>query len=478
SYGLLNSNKFPNDFLFGAATSAYQIEGAWNISGKGENIWDRYTHTHPELILDGSNADVACDSYHKYEEDIALIKNMGVQFYRFSLSWSRILPTGFSDQINPDGIRYYNNLINLLIKNNIIPLVTIFHWDTPQPVEDLGGFTNELMADWFEDYARVVFENFGDRVKLWITFNEPKQTCLHGYGSDGLAPGYKLSGTGDYLCAHNLIKAHARAYHLYDKKFRSKQNGNISIAIDAFWTEPATNSTWDKEAAERSMAFTFGWFGNAIFDSNGDYPEAMKKLVAERSKKEGFKRSRLPEFTKKEVKYIRGTFDFLGLNHYSTVLIKDVPFPPIFGKPSVEKDSRTATLYDPSWPSGSTWWLKVVPWGFTKLLAWLKNTFGNVPIYITENGFGDHGEIDDQGRINYHKLYLSALLDAIYEHNVNVKAYAAWSLMDNFEWKDGYVNRFGLYHVDFNDPEKKRKPKASAEYYRKVIAARKIDGID
>ncbi|KAF2897348.1 hypothetical protein ILUMI_08827 [Ignelater luminosus] len=469
---------FPDDFLFGTATASYQIEGAWNLSGKGENVWDRFTHTSPELIIDRSNGDVACDSYHKYEDDVVLLKKMGVQFYRFSLSWSRILPQGFAYKINPDGIRYYNNLINLLIKNNIIPLVTIFHWDTPQPLEDLGGFTNELMTDWFEDYARVVFENFGDRVKLWLTFNEPKQICLQGYGRNRNAPGYNSSGIGDYLCGHNLIKAHAKVYHLYDKEFRSKQNGNVSITIDLEWMEPGTNSTADREAAERSLAFSFGWYADPIFHPNGDYPEIMRKLVSERSKREGFRRSRLPQFTKEEVEYIKGTYDFLGLNHYTTFLGKDISEILTDGKPSVEKDSRTVTWQDPSWTASTSGWLKVVPWGFTKSLIWLNNRYQNVPIYITENGVSDHGEIDDQGRINYYKHYLSALLDAIHDHNVSVKAYTAWSLLDNFEWRDGYISRFGLHHVDFNDPGRKRTPKASAEYYRKVIAARKIDGID
>ncbi|KAF2886265.1 hypothetical protein ILUMI_19908 [Ignelater luminosus] len=478
SYGRLNPNKFPDDFLFGIASASYQIEGAWNLSGKGENIWDRYTHTHPELILNRTNGDIACNSYHRYEEDVALIKKLGVQFYRFSLSWTRILPIGFSSKINPDGIRYYNNLINLLMKNDIIPIITIFHWDTPQHLEELGGFTNALMANWFEDYARVVFENFGDRVKVWITFNEPKEICLKGYGGDEKAPGYNLSGTADYICAHNLMKAHARAYHLYDKQFRSKQNGQISIVMDTFWMEPATNLTWDKKAAERRLAFIFGWYAHPVYSSNGDYPDVMKKYVARRSKREGFKRSRLPNFTKEEVNYIKGTYDFLGLNHYSTVLTKNVLFEPIFGKPSVEKDSMTVTEYDPSWPNSKASWLKVVPWGFTKLLVWLKNAYGNVPIYITENGFADDGEIDDKDRINYHKLYLSALLDAMHKYKVNVKAYTIWSFMDDFEWRDGYMTRFGLYHVDFNDPGRNRTPKASAEYYRKVIAARKIDGID
>ncbi|KAF2887322.1 hypothetical protein ILUMI_18851, partial [Ignelater luminosus] len=441
---------------------------------KGENIWDRYTHEHPYFMLDGSNGDIACDHYHKYKEDIALMKKMGIQFYRFSLSWSRILPTGFAYQVNPDGIRFYNDIINTLIENDIIPLVTMFHWDTPQPLQDLGAFANEMMVEWFEDYARVVFENFGDRVKMWLTFNEPRQTCWEGIGLDRQAPDHNSSGIGDYLCAHNLIKAHARAYHLYDKKFKPRQHGRVSLAVDAQWMVPKTNSTADKNAAERSLLFTFGWYTDPIYGRKGDYPEVMNKFVAERSKKEGFKKSRLPVFTKEEVAYIKGTYDFFGLNHYTSFTISDAPEFPIGGKPSLVEDARLIAGQDPNWPSTAADWLKIVPWGFTKTLKWIKHRYGNVPIIITENGLADYREIDDQDRINYHKLYLSALLDAIYNHNVKVEGYAIWSIMDNFEWRGGYVVGFGLYDVNFEDPERKRTPKASVQFYKNVIASRRI----
>ncbi|KAF2894139.1 hypothetical protein ILUMI_12035, partial [Ignelater luminosus] len=442
---------------------------------KGENIWDRYTHDHPYFILDGQNGDIACDSYHHYKTDMTLMKHLDVDFYRFSLSWSRILPTGFAYQVNPDGIRYYNDVINHCIENDVIPIVTMFHWDTPQPLQDLGGFANELMVDWFEDYARVVYENFGDRVKMWLTFNEPRQICYEGVGNNDKAPGSNSSGIGDYLCSHNLIKAHARAYHLYDKEFRHKQHGKVSITIDGENTWPATNSTADKEAAERIMAFTFGWYTDPIYHPNGDYPEVMKKFVAERSKKEGFKKSRLPEFTKEEVEYIKGTYDFFGLNHYTTVEVADIPDPPIGGKPSLFTDARATVGYNPSWPSTSAPWLKIVPWGFTSVLKWIKDRYGDVPIYVTENGYADNTEkLDDQGRIDFHTQYLSALLDAIYDHQVNVKAYTVWSLFDNFEWRDGFVTRFGLYDVDYDHPDRIRTPKASSEFFKKVIATRRI----
>lgn len=215
--------------MLGVATASYQIEGAWNEGGKGENIWDNLTHSRPELIADGSSGDIACDSYHHLEDDVAMLKNLGVDFYRFSLSWSRILPKGYSYQVNQEGIDYYNNLINALLAEGIEPMVTLYHWDLPQVLQDLGGWPNELMADYFEDYARVAFENFGDRVKTWITFNEPLNTCYQGYGNVLKAPALNITGFADYLCVHTVLKSHARAYHVYDEEFRSAQNGKNGI---------------------------------------------------------------------------------------------------------------------------------------------------------------------------------------------------------------------------------------------------------
>ncbi|KAK4883853.1 hypothetical protein RN001_000124 [Aquatica leii] len=469
----INENKFPDDFLFGTATASYQVEGAWNTNGKGENIWDRYTHQYPDKILDKSNGDVACDSYNKLEEDVRLLKNMNVDFYRFSVSWSRILPKGFAYQVNADGIRYYNNLIDLLISNGITPMVTMFHWDTPQNLEYFGGFTNSLIVNWFEEYARILFDNFGDRVKFWITFNEPKQTCAEGYGIGTKAPGYKLFGIADYMCIHNVLKSHARVYHLYNNTYKETQQGKIGITNDAVWSEPKTQSVEDVEAAERGLLFTFGLYTDPIYHYNGDYPQVVKEFVSARSKLEGFSYSRLPKFTPEEITYIKGTYDFFGLNHYTTTLVNNVdPFP--IGDPSQIKDARIRTSFSPSWPKTASSWFKVVPWGFTKVLKWIKNRYGDIDIYVTENGYSDHECLNDQERINYYKQYLSALLDAIYDHKVNVKGYAAWSFLDNFEWNDGYVNRFGLYHVNFSDPQRTRTPKASLYYFKNIIKNRKL----
>lgn len=225
----LNSNSFPEDFLFGVATAAYQIEGAWDEDGKGENIWDSFTHEHSEDIEDHSNGDIACDSYHKVEEDIALIKNLGVDYYRFSLSWSRILPKGYSYSVNEAGVAYYNKLIDGLIEAGIKPMVTLYHWDLPEVFQDLGGWPNELIADYFEDYAKVAFERFADRVDHWITFNEPYNVCYQGYGSVQKAPALNMTGFADYLCTHTILKAHARVYHLYNNTYKPLYNGEYEI---------------------------------------------------------------------------------------------------------------------------------------------------------------------------------------------------------------------------------------------------------
>lgn len=214
------------------ATAAYQIEGAWNEDGKGESIWDNVTHGHPDFIDDMSNGDIACDSYHKLDEDIALIEELGVDYYRFSISWPRILPKGYSYYVNEAGIAYYNRLIDGLLAKGIEPMVTLYHWDLPQVFQDLGGWPNELIADYFEDYAKVVFDNFGDRVKYWLTFNEPYNFCYHGYGIQMKAPALNMSGIADYLCAHTVLKAHARVYHLYNTTYKDTQRGkNLSLSI-------------------------------------------------------------------------------------------------------------------------------------------------------------------------------------------------------------------------------------------------------
>ncbi|XP_047004515.1 myrosinase 1-like [Schistocerca americana] len=248
-------NRFPDGFMLGTGSSAYQVEGAWNEDGKGESIWDRMTHENPEYGLGDGNGDVSCDSYHKYKEDVQLLKALNADVYRFSISWPRILPTGDLDVINQPGIDYYNNLINELLANGIQPMVTMYHWDLPQALRYIGGWTNPLLADYFVEYARVLFENFGDRVKWWVTFDEPAQ-FVSGYADNrDYAPSQNASGVGDYLATHTVLRAHAGAYRLYDQQYRAAQNGSVGIVLDIQFAEPAVNDSQHRAAADRELQF-------------------------------------------------------------------------------------------------------------------------------------------------------------------------------------------------------------------------------
>ncbi|KAJ3641010.1 hypothetical protein Zmor_027539 [Zophobas morio] len=459
--------KFPDGFRFGVATAAYQVEGGWNASGKGENIWDRLTHSYPDLITDHSTGDVACDSYDLWNTDIKLLKYLNVDYYRFSLSWSRLLPSGFATHVNPDGVRYYNNLIDGLLSNGIAPVVTLYHWDLPQPLQDLGGWTNPLIADYFEDFARVAFGLFGDRVKAWITINEPASICVGTYENGEGAPAYVESpGIGLYLCGKTILLAHAKAYRLYDNEFRHTQYGIVGITIDSIWAEPKTNSTVDVIAAEREMQFGLGWWANPIFSASGDYPEIMKVRIAENSKRENFTKSRLPALNPSEVKLIQGTFDFFGLNHYHTWLIADHEYQ--YNRSSYQKDKGTLGTQNPDWKPTP----EIVPWGFRKLLNWVKTQYNNPLVVVTENGFGDAGGLKDRNRVIFLYGFMKALLLSILEDNCNVKGYTVWSIMDNMEWRSGFTVKFGLFDVNFTDPRRQRTPKASAEFYRHVIQTR------
>lgn len=221
-----------------------------NFTGKGENIWDYMTHNNPTVIADESNGDIAADSYHNVERDVEMMRELGLDVYRFSLSWSRILPSGFANEVNEAGVDYYNRLINEMLKYNITPMISLYHWDLPQKLQELGGFANPLIADWFEDYVRVVFAKLGDRVKLWITFNEPRVVCYQGYGSTEKAPMLNATAVGTYMCARNLLLAHAKAYRLYNNEFKTKQGGQCGITFDVNSFKPLTDSEEDRAAAE------------------------------------------------------------------------------------------------------------------------------------------------------------------------------------------------------------------------------------
>ncbi|XP_047510000.1 myrosinase 1-like [Pieris napi] len=466
--------KFPEGFTFGVATAAHQIEGAWNVSGKSENVWDHLTHTKPWMVADGTNGDVACDSYNRYLEDVEELAYLGVDFYRFSFSWARLLPTGRVDQINPEGVQYYHNLLDALAEKNIEPLVTLFHWDLPQTLQDLGGFANPKMIQYFSEYADFCFREYGDKIKSWITFNEPYEICEDAYGDIKKAPAIDSHGVGNYLCSDNLLKSHAEAYHLYNESYRPKQNGRIMISINSIWYEPADPNDPEQVAlAEVANQFKFGWFAHPIFTEEGGYPPVMIENVAQNSQAEGLPKSRLEQFDDYWIERIKGTSDFLGINHYTTHLITGPGVDPIAKSPSWLKDIGAVTSLEVGEATASEWF-RVVPTGFANLLRWCKSSYNDPPIYITENGYSDRGTLEDYDRIKYFNDHLGAILNVINDDGVRVLGYTAWTLMDNFEWRAGFSERFGFYHVDITDPARPRTAKLSAEYYKKLIANREL----
>ncbi|KAG6464699.1 hypothetical protein O3G_MSEX014674 [Manduca sexta] len=428
--------KFPENVKFGVATAAFQIEGGWNAADKSPSIWDVFCQK-PGNVIDNTTGDVACNSYEYYKRDVQMVKFLGVDFYRFSISWSRVLPNGFDNKISTDGMNYYNNLINELLQNGIEPVVTMFHWDLPQRLQDLGGWANPLIVDWFGAYARVLYTLFGDRVKTWITVNEPKQFGIFGYGMKRFAPGINATGIGEYMAVKNILLAHAKAWHIYDKEFRAEQKGICGITIATDFREGIPNSPDDVEPGEIAMDFEVGLYSHPIFTDKGGFPPRVIKRIAERSAEQGFAKSRLPELSDEEIKYIKGTSDFYGFNHYSTKFITTEGYQP--GKypiPSYEDDIGAVGTYL-DYERGAVIHCTVIPKGIRKALKWVKENCNNPPIMITENGFGTYKGLDDKKRIAYYQKYLNSILDAMELDGCNVTQYTAWSLMDNFEWDSG-----------------------------------------
>lgn len=384
------------------------------------------THYFPEKISDNSSGDIACDSYHKYKRDVEMLVELGVDFYRFSISWARIMPNGLANDINQNGIDYYNNLIDALLQKNITPMVTMYHWDLPQYLQNIGGWVNPRMVNAFRDYARVLYDNFGDRVKLWTTFNEPTLICRHGYAGN-LAPHLGMSGLVDYQCSHNLLKAHAKAYHLYNDEYRTAQQGKVGIVLESPYYYSGDEN---EEVRDRTFQFQLGYYAHPIFHSKGNYPQVMIDRIAERSEAEGFRRSRLPAFTAEEIASLRGSADYLGLNHYGSSTTYYTEEGEI-GEPSFYLDQGTATGFVSSSELAAN--------GLRLLLGWIMDEYDKPEVIITENGYSDGGGTEDTDRKNYYQNYLNAVLGALLEDNVNVVGYTAWSLMDNFEWGGGYT---------------------------------------
>ncbi|KAL5727187.1 beta-glucosidase [Ranunculus cassubicifolius] len=474
----ISRNNFPKNFTFGSASAAYQFEGGYNEDGRGPSIWDAYTHNHPERIADGSNGDVAVDHYHRYKEDVALMKDVGLDAYRFSISWTRILPNGkLSGGVNKKGIQFYNNLIDELISKGMQPYVTLFHWDVPQNLEDeYGGFLSSRIVQDFQDYVEVCYKEFGDRVKHWITLNEPRSLSNNGYNRGTQAPGRCSqtvgncsagnSGTEPYITAHNQLLAHGAAVKIYKDKFQALQQGKIGITLVCDSYVPYTESRADKDAAQRATDFMYGWFMHPI--TYGRYPSSMRTLCG----------NRLPRFTKEESQLLKGSYDFLGLNYYTanyaiskTVADDDV-------QPSYYSDARATLATEkngvPIGLMAGSDWLFVYPAGIREVLLYTKQRYKNPTIYITENGVDEVNDstlsleeaLSDDLRIDYHRRHLSFVLRAI-EEGVDVRGYFVWSFMDNFEWAEGYTVRFGMTYVDYKTM--KRYPKHSSIWFKKFL---------
>ncbi|KAG8380347.1 hypothetical protein BUALT_Bualt06G0006100 [Buddleja alternifolia] len=465
----LTRSDFPPHFTFGVATSAFQVEGAWNEDGRGPSIWDAFSRI-PGKICDGSNADVAVDQYHRYKEDIELIAKLGFKAYRFSISWNRIFPDGLGTKVNVDGIRHYNNVINALLEKDIEPYVTLYHWDLPlNLLESIGGWLNEEIVKYFATYAETCFSSFGDRVKKWITINEPLQTAVNGYCTGVYAPGRRENSSSEpYLVAHHQLLAHAEAVSIYNSKYKDKQGGQIGLVIDCEWSEALSDKEEDRNAATRRLDFQLGWYLDPIY--YGDYPKTMHEKLGDR----------LPKFSERDKELLKNSVDFIGLNHYTTRFVRhptnnleDNDFY------KVQEAERIA-----EWEGGkmigekaASSWLYVVPWGIQRLLNYISMRYNNPQIYITENGMDDEDDatstldemLDDKLRVSYYKGYLAAVHQAI-KDGTDVRGYFAWSLVDNFEWHLGYTKRFGLIYVDYKNGLT-RHMKSSAYWFLRFLKA-------
>lgn len=400
---------FPEGFSWGVSSSAYQIEGGWNADGKGPSIWDSFAQK-PGNIYNNETGNVACDSYHRLEEDLYMLRALRVKSYRFSLAWSRVFPDGQLTSLNQKGVDYYNRLIDGLLAFNITPMVTLYHWDLPQALQDRGGWENESMIHVFNDFCDFCFATFGDRVKFWMTFNQPHTIAWSGYGLGQFPPSVSKPGTAPYKVAHNLIKAHATAYHTYADKYRKSQGGLVSIALNADWFEPKRiNVIREVVAADRALQFQLGWFAHPIF-KNGDYPDAMKWQVGNKSEIQGLPKSRLPTFTDKEKSFIRGTADVFCLNHYTTKIARHATLR--LSPDSYQSDWDVSLAEEGDSPSTAISNQRAVAWGLRRLLNWIKEEYANPEIYVTENGVATNEDTtwDDVTRVFYYKTYIDEAL--------------------------------------------------------------------
>ena len=444
--------KFPNGFLWGTATASYQIEGAWNKDGKGESIWDMVSHK-PGKIRNGETGDIACDHYYRYKEDVHLMKEINLKAYRFSISWPRIFPSG-RGETNEKGVVFYDNLINELLKNEIEPVVTLYHWDLPLALHEIGGWENREVVEAYVEYAKFIFDHFGDRVKKWITFNEPAIFTVTFYRSDAFTG--KSNIKGGYIASTNVNVAHAKAVNAYRN---SKYNdGEIGITLNLSHVYPVSKSPLNSKAVKFIDGIFNRWYLDPIF--NASYP---KDILDYLSTKYDF-----PLIPMEDLKILKDNpFDLLGLYYYSCMWV---------GADNAEELTSVNKLVKQERREGreySTYGWETCPEGFYDLIIRVDTDYNHPPIYITENGMAgkddkiEDGIVQDEDRLNYLKKYFEAAHRAI-ENGVNLKGYFIWSFLDNFEWFAGYSIRFGIIRVNYKTQE--RIWKKSALWYRDVIA--------
>ncbi|XP_068596865.1 beta-klotho [Brachionichthys hirsutus] len=431
-------DNFPSGFLWGSGTSAFQTEGAWNQEGKGPSIWDRFTHSTIGTNFVPETADVASDSYVRWEEDVEALEYLGVRSYSFSLSWPRIFPDGnASGPANAAAVAHYSRLIERLLEKKIEPIVTLHHWDLPQVLqENYGGWKNETLVGLFEDYSKFCFHTFGKHVRYWLTMHNPYIVAVQGYGTGGHAPGEAGGPALSLIVAHNLIKAHAKAWHIYNTHFRSSQKGKVSIVLGSHWVEPQRGqaTTANVNRCQESIEAVVGWFANPIF-GNGDYPVSLKIKYG----------GLLPTFSPEEKLLVQTTADFFALS---------------FG-PNNLRLGRSIVQY------GQT----VTP-DLRRLLGWVKLEYGDPMVLVAEGGWFSEARVgkEDTVAIYLMKKFLNQVLQAIKLDGVQVFGYSVWSLVDGFEWTDGFSVRRGLFYIDFSLPNRTRSPKTTAHYYRRVVA--------
>ncbi|XP_006655238.1 beta-glucosidase 19-like [Oryza brachyantha] len=455
---------FPDGFVFGAGTAAYQYEGAAAEDGRKPSIWDTYAHSwwNPG----GETGDMACDGYHKYREDVKLMSEIGLEACRFTISWSRLVPNG-RGAVNPKGLQFYNSMINELVKAGIQIHAVLYHMDLPQSLQDeYGGWVSPKVVDDFTAYADVCFREFGDRVAHWTTVIEPNVMAQSGY-DDGYLPPNRCSypfGRSNctvgnstvepYLFIHHTLLAHASAVRLYREKYQAAQKGIVGINIYSMWFYPLTDSAEDIVATERVKDYMFGWILHPLVF--GDYPVTVKKAAG----------SRLPSFSNNESELVTNAFDFIGLNHYISNYVSD------------DSNVVKAPLQDVTADMASLFWATknstptreflpgttLDPRGLEHTLGYLQEKYGDFLVYIQENGSGSNATLDDEGRIDCLRKYMAATLKSI-RNGANVKGYSVWSFMDQYEMFGGYKAHFGLVAVDFGGGELRRMPRHSARWY-------------